>query len=92
MLPRRILNIAKSLIYGRKGISPSVDRYLREHGDEPAHRPAVRIDAQCRKGLNQKRLTALRVRAPASQRSHNQYNPVAEFIPRPASNVWARDE
>ena len=35
MLPRRILNIAKSLIYGRKGISPSVDRYLREHGDEP---------------------------------------------------------
>ena len=30
MLPRRILNIAKSLVYGRKG-----DRYLREHGDEP---------------------------------------------------------
>ena len=35
MLPRRILNIANSLINGRKGISPSVDRYLREHGDEP---------------------------------------------------------
>ena len=35
MLPRRILNIAKSFIYGRKGISPSVDRYLREQGDEP---------------------------------------------------------
>ena len=35
MLPRRILNIAKSLIYGRKGISPSVERYLSEHGNEP---------------------------------------------------------
>ena len=31
----RIKNTADSLINGRKGISPSVDRFLQEHGDEP---------------------------------------------------------
>ena len=31
----RIKNTADSLINGRKGISPSVDRFIQEHGDEP---------------------------------------------------------
>ena len=31
----RIKNTADALLNGRKGINPSVDRFLQEHGDEP---------------------------------------------------------
>jgi hypothetical protein len=32
---KRIIQTADSLLNGRKGISPSVDRFLDEHGNEP---------------------------------------------------------
>ena len=31
----RIKNTADALLNGRNGISPSIDRFLQEHGDEP---------------------------------------------------------
>ena len=32
---QRLKKTANALISGRKGISPNVDKFLRDHGDEP---------------------------------------------------------
>ena len=32
----RLKKTTRALIYGRDGISPNVDKFMRDHGDEPA--------------------------------------------------------
>ena len=32
---QRLKKTTRSLIYGRDGISPNVDKFMRDHGDEP---------------------------------------------------------
>ena len=35
MLFERLKKTTKALIYGRENISPNVDKFMRDHGDEP---------------------------------------------------------